>query len=150
MGAIESVCASCGTRNRIPPKHLADSGRCGSCKSTLAPSSQPIEVDEILFDAITSEAKVPVLVDFWAEWCGPCRMSAPELQKLAREMSGRAVVIKVDIDAHPSLATRHGVQSIPNFLVFKDGRVVARHVGAAPMMQMRRWIEDFAVPNPRT
>ena len=140
------TCVACGTQNRVPPKHLADVGRCGKCKTNLAPVSEPLSVDEPLFDAIVSEARVPVLVDFWAEWCGPCRVAAPEVQQLAREMSGRAVVLKVDTEAHPGLAARYRVQSIPNFIVFERGQPVLQRAGVAPRAEMRRWLERNAMP----
>jgi thioredoxin 2 len=86
-------------------------------------------------------SKVPVLVDFWAPWCGPCRMVAPEVSALASEMAGHAVVLKVDTEAHPGLASRYRIQSIPNFVVFRDGQIVFQQAGASSRAQMRRWLE---------
>jgi thiol-disulfide isomerase/thioredoxin len=88
----------------VPPRHLADVGRCGACKQALRPLAEPVEVDASAFDEIVAGARVPVLVDFWATWCGPCKMAAPEVHQLAREMEGRALVLKVDTEAHPALA----------------------------------------------
>jgi thioredoxin 2 len=135
------TCPSCGAKNRIPANHLADKGRCGSCKSELAPVNHPIEADEALFDEVVKAARVPVLVDFWAEWCGPCRMAAPEVSALASEMAGRAVVLKVNTEAHPQLAGRYRIQGIPNFMVFRHGQVAFQQAGAAPRSQMRSWLE---------
>lgn len=134
-------CATCGTANRVPAGHLADHGRCGSCKGPLEPASAPIDVDANAFDEIMSAAKVPVLVDFWAAWCGPCRMAAPEVHKLAEEMKGRALVLKVDTEAQPELSMRYRIQSIPNFIVFRGGRPVHQQAGLAPRSEMRRWLE---------
>ncbi len=136
------VCSACGTANRVPARHLAHAGRCGACRGTLPASAEPLDVDEKTFEEIISTAGVPVLVDFWAEWCGPCRMAAPEVKKLAAEMAGRALVLKVDTDAERALGARYGVQSIPNFKVFAGGKVVFDRSGVAPASEMRRWIEQ--------
>ncbi len=135
------VCQACGASNRVPASHAADTGRCGKCKASLPPPSEPIEADPALFDEILREAKVPVLVDFWASWCGPCRMAAPEVAALAREFAGKGLVLKVNTEEHPGLASRFQVQSIPNFVVLRNGRTVMQRAGVAPRAEMRRWLE---------
>jgi thioredoxin 2 len=134
-------CARCGTKNRIPAEHLADTGRCGHCKQELPPVAEPLDADPALFDEVVRGATVPVLVDFWAEWCPPCRMAAPQVKKLAQEMAGRAVVLKVDTERHPELGARYDVRGIPNFLVVRNGQVVTQQAGLVPAAQMRRWLE---------
>src|SRR5712672_1366622 len=126
------VCSSCGQKNRVPGRHLASTGRCGACKTPLPPVGEPLPVDETLFDEIVQNAQVPVLVDFWADWCGPCKMAAPEVAALAREMAGRAVVLKVDTETNPELAARYQIQSIPNFVVLNKGKLVSQRAGVAP------------------
>src|SRR4051812_3155786 len=98
------TCAQCGQQNRVGARHLADTGRCGACKAELPPAGEPIDVGSPEFDEIVAGARVPVLVDFWAAWCGPCRTVAPEVKKAAALLAGQALVLKVDTDQHPELA----------------------------------------------
>jgi thioredoxin 2 len=137
-------CPSCGKKNRIPAEHLADNGRCGSCKAPLPAIAEPIDADTSTFDEIVTGARVPVLVDFWAAWCGPCRMAAPEVKRTAEQMSGRAIVLKVDTERWPALAQRFNIMSIPNFVVTKDGRVVRQQAGMVDHSQMITWLEQAA------
>ena len=138
------ACGSCGKKNRVPSSRLADTGRCGACRAPLPPRSEPIEVGPAEFDEIVRNARVPVLVDFWAAWCAPCRMAAPEVAKTAREMAGRAIVLKVNTEQHPDVAARFGVQGIPNFVVLKSGLVLRQQAGVAPSAAMNAWLAAVA------
>ena len=137
---MRRVCAQCKAINRIPVRHLADTGKCGKCGAALPPHATPIEVTSATqFDEIVAAARVPVVVDFWATWCGPCRMVAPEVKKAAQNLAGKALVLKVDTDALGDLAQRYQVSSIPNFAVFSGGRLLRQRAGAIDHRQLEKW-----------
>jgi thioredoxin 2 len=140
------ICPSCGKKNRSPAERLAEIGRCGACKTQISPVGHPIEADPETFREITRGACVPVLVDFWAEWCGPCKMAAPEVERTAEQMRGRALVLKVDTERYPELAAQFGVQGIPNFAVLKGGLLLFQQAGVVPSARMVDWLTRAGAP----
>ncbi len=128
----EVRCSVCGATNRIPDERLGTPARCGKCHAPLAASARPIEVTDQTFGSVVLRATMPVLVDCWAAWCGPCRALAPTIDALARDHAGRLLVAKLDVDANPATAGRFGIRSIPTLLVFRGGRLVDQLVGAQP------------------
>jgi thioredoxin 2 len=138
------VCKACGQENRVPAHHLADRGKCGACKTELPPIAEPIDADAKTFDEVIGAVRVPVFVDFWAGCCGPCRMVAPEVKRLAAELAGKAVVLKVDTEAQPDVAGRFAIRSIPHFIVFKEGKPIVRESGARSQSALAKLVERAA------
>lgn len=128
---IQLPCPHCGATNRLPPGRIDDSPNCGKCGQPLI-AGQPIELHDSNFDAVLDETQLPVLVDFWAAWCGPCQMMAPAFKQAAAQLKGRALLVKVNSDDSPELSRRYGIRSIPTLVKFVNGREVGRQSGAVP------------------
>jgi thioredoxin 2 len=136
-------CPHCGRTNRIPaaaPGHP----RCGNCKRDLP---WIVDAGDDDFGVVAEQSPVPALIDFWAAWCGPCRMVSPVLDKLARERAGRIKLVKVDVDRAPRLSGRFDVQAIPTLMIIVGGKVVARQAGAAPAQALRSWVDGALAGN---
>ena len=126
-------CSKCSQSNRLPAARLRDKAKCASCKTPLLPLAHPVAIgSKNDFDELLRDAPGPVLVDFWAAWCGPCRTVAPELEKISARRAGEVIVAKVDTDALPEVAERFGIQSIPTMIVFRNGSETDRLSGAMP------------------
>lgn len=137
------ACPSCGTRNRMAYDHIGRTHRCAKCKADLSAPDSPVEVTSArMFDDLVASASVPVVVDYWAPWCGPCRFVAPELEKIARRQAGRILVVKVNTDEVVELGSRYGIRSIPTLAVFSGGREVGRTVGARPADAIEAFVRD--------
>jgi thioredoxin 2 len=137
------TCPSCRQRNRLPFAKIGARTQCGKCESPLAPPGEPVEVgDSAAFDALVRESPLPVVVDFWAPWCGPCRMVAPEIARVAASHAGQYLVVKVNTDAVPDLGDRFGIRSIPTMAVFAGGREAGRTAGARPAAEIEAFIES--------
>jgi thioredoxin 2 len=148
MGSLDdkgviAACPNCGQKVRTAYQRLGEGVRCPRCRTDVPPPDEPIDVPSAaLFDALVASSALPVVVDYWAPWCGPCHMVAPELKKVAAAHRGRLIVAKVNTEALGDLAARHGIQSIPTMALFNGGREVARTVGARPAAGIEAFIDE--------
>ena len=133
-------CTSCGRWNRIRADRAADGPKCGACATPLV-LDHPIQLDDASFDRVIAESDVPILVDFYADWCGPCKMMAPSVEELAKETVGRALVAKLNTEQSQRSASRFQIRGIPTSIVFKGGREVRRQTGAVPLATLRTMLQ---------
>ena len=132
------VCPHCHASNRLPADRLADGGNCGRCKEALFTGS-PVELDAASFDSHVRRSDIPLLVDFWAPWCGPCRTMAPAFEQAARQLEPNFRLAKVNTENEQQLAARFGIRSIPTLALFRHGREIARQAGAMDATSLIRW-----------
>ena len=141
MSHAQIRCPQCQGVNRVRPDKLGQAV-CGRCKNKLTPSA-PLDLDDAGFDALVRHAAVPVLLDLWSPTCGPCRMVAPDVARLAEEQAGKLLVAKIDVSRHPMVAQRLGVRGVPTFVVYRDGQVERQQAGAMRLQHLTDFVEPY-------
>lgn len=141
---MELACPTCAAINRVPDARLDDQPNCGKCHSPLLPG-KPVDLNSARFDTFIGRSGLPVVVDFWASWCGPCKMMAPVFAQTASDLATRARFAKVETEAEQALAARHGIRSIPTLAIFRNGQEIARQAGAMDGANFKRWLAAHGV-----
>jgi len=136
---VQVACPACLAANRVPAARLAEDPKCGKCGAGLLDGA-PVELTEAQFDEYVKRTELPVLADFWAPWCGPCRAMAPQFERAARELKDRARLVKVNTDQAQGLAARYGIRAIPTLMLFRNGAEVKRASGAMDAGALARWV----------
>ena len=140
-GALHIVCPHCAATNRVPSDRLGDGGKCGKCRGRLF-EGHPMPLDEAAFDKQVAQSDIPLLIDVWAAWCGPCRIMGPIFEQAAQDLEPNVRLAKLDSEAQPNLANRLGIQSIPTLILFHEGREVARHSGVMERSRLTGWVRS--------